>query len=280
MHTSSVSLKGVALLACLAYVCRSWSHGLARQEATRQEADANGEQEHAANAADSAAQGAAPALAAPPAATPGRRGRPKLSRKEQYEQQASLWRALHRFVKDALSIVVIQASIGIKLCRPRWLLSLHQMLMCRFYPAVPACISHGSVVPGCGRALCATFAVAGGRPSHLVPLVLVQEKTNAPKRAILLKELELLQEDLEAAVEMYSGGKGYDELCHQMGRSLLHSVLQHKRFAQVGSIMSCVCALEHCDWVGCRVGSALRSGTRRRLPVSPVTVWFVCSLLC
>ncbi|KAI7841097.1 hypothetical protein COHA_005323 [Chlorella ohadii] len=146
---------------------KSWSHGLARQEATRQEADANGEQEHAANAADSAAQGAAPALAAPPAATPGRRGRPKLSRKEQYEQQASLWRALHRFVKDALSIVVIQ------------------------------------------------------------------EKTNAPKRAILLKELELLQEDLEAAVEMYSGGKGYDELCHQMGRSLLHSVLQHKRFAQV-----------------------------------------------
>ncbi len=71
-------------------------------------------------------------------------------------------------------------------------------------------------------------------PTLPLPLVCTQEKENAPLRASLLQELASLQADLEAAVEMYSGRAGYEELRRQMGSSLLHSMLQHKRLAQVG----------------------------------------------
>lgn len=79
----------------------------------RHAGDANGAEGQAGDAADSGAQQAAAPAAAGTATTPaGRRSRAKKTRPlaETYERQASLWRALYRFVCDAHDIVVGQAS--------------------------------------------------------------------------------------------------------------------------------------------------------------------------
>lgn len=77
-------------------------------------------------------------------------------------------------------------------------------------------------------------------PLPFCPLPRVaQEAQNAQRRAALLRELEDMQGELEGAIEMYSGRAGYDELRRQMQRSLLHTMLQRKRLAQVGGAAVC-----------------------------------------